>query len=140
MSKETKYVIKNLETGEYFVGWELVKNTKGDYTFRNGLSNGGQWNNVLNKTPKFSLEITPKIYNTHGGARKIISEFVGASFAKHDKMKPSEKILFGDTRIAKYEIVPCTIKIVEKKRAKKTKETTGGSLSSERPGNGPVLE
>lgn len=140
MSKETKYVIKNLETGEYFVGWELVKNAKGDFTFRQGLSNGGKWNDVLAKTPKFSSNATPKIYNSHGGARKIISEFAGISFASYDKMSTSEKILFGNANISKYEIVPCTIKIVEKKRAKKAKETTGGSLSSEGPGNGPVLE
>lgn len=120
MLKETKYVIKNVETGEYFVGWKGEQNEKGNFVFRKPVHKT-YWGDVVKKVPAFSLEKMPKIYNSRGGARKIISEFVGASYAKQDKLNTSEKVLFGDSNLSKYEIVPCTIKIVEKrKRAKKS--------------------
>jgi hypothetical protein len=139
MSKEEKYVIKNTETGEYFVGWKPATNDKGQFLYRKGVHQS-YWGQVVQKVPAFSNITTPKIYNSRGGARKIISEFVGSSFAKQDKLNASEKVLFGDSNLAKYEIVPCTIKIVEKRNGKKSKKNTGGGLPSEGPGDGPVLE
>lgn len=119
MLNKTKFIIKNVETNEYFVGWELVRNDKGHILMRKGLSNGA-WGDVPVKVPSFSTEQSPKLYNTYGGARKIISEFAGSSFAKQDKLKPTEKVLFGDAKLAKYEIIECKIKLVEvKSRGKK---------------------
>lgn len=115
MSKEIKYVIKNVETGEYFVGWQAARDTKGNVLYRKGVHNT-YWGDVVQKIPLFSNIITPKIYNSRGGARKIISEFVGSSFAKQDKLNTSEKVLFGNSKLSQYEIIPCTVKIVERKK------------------------
>lgn len=118
---KSKFLIKNIETGEYFVGWKPVVNDKGNYQFRKGISNGAWGAGVVVKNPLFSKDEPPKLYNTYGGARKIISEFVGKSFAKTDKLNPTQKVLFGDADVTKYEIVECRLKIVEVKRGKTAK-------------------
>lgn len=118
---KNKFVIKNIETGQYFVGWQAALNDKGNYKFRKGISNGSWGESVVVKNPKFSNEEPPKLYNTYGGARKIISEFVGKSFAKTDKLNPTEKVLFGDSDVTKYEIIECRLKLVEVKRGKTAK-------------------
>lgn len=115
MPKEIKYIIKNVETNEYFVGWEYAKDAKGNYLRRKGISNGSWGDHVTVKNPFFSKSQMPKLYNSHGGARKIISEFAGVSFAKNDKLTSTEKVLYGNAQLTKYEIVPVKVKLVEVK-------------------------
>lgn len=118
---KSKFLIKNIETGEYFVGWNYAQDEKGGYKMRRGISNGAWGDHVVVKNPKFSTDEPPKLYNTYGGARKIISEFVGKSFAKTDKLNQTQKVLFGDADVTKYEIVECRLKIVEVERGKTAK-------------------
>ncbi len=115
---KSKFVIKNIETSEYFVGWDYARDKHGRHIMRTGLSNGAYSNGVVAKVPKFSKEESPKLYNTYGGARKIISEFAGTSFAKNDKLNSTEKVLFGDAKLTKYEILECRLKLVEVKPGK----------------------
>ena len=117
--RKTKFVIKNIETGQYFIGWEPAMSPKGTHIYRKGISNGSWGDSVLVKVPNFSTDEPPKLYNTYGGARKIISEFVGKSFAKNDKLNSTEKVLFGDAKLTKYEILECRLKLVEVKKKNK---------------------
>ncbi len=117
MHKEIKYVIKNVDTGEYFIDWELATDVNGRYIRRKPI-HSSYYNSVFVKVPRFSKTMYPKIYNSYGGARKIISEFVGSSFAKEDKLNNTEKILYGDKELSKYQVVKCTVKIVELKDGK----------------------
>lgn len=111
-----KYVIKNIETNEFFMGWEPALDKNGQWLKRPPV-HASYWKSVFVKKPKFSkiIDELPKIYNSHNGARKIISEFVGTSLADQDKLNNAEKVLFGDKELAKYVIVRCRIKLIELK-------------------------
>lgn len=115
MSKEIKYVIKNVETNEYFTGWQFAVDAHGKHILRDPISNKSWGTKVYAKSPIFSKQITPKLYNTHGGAQKIISEFAGISYASNAKLNPTQKVLFGNKDLTKYEIVPVKLKLVEVK-------------------------
>ena len=127
MFNKRKFVIKNIETNEYFIGWDFAKDAQGRYVHRPGIGNSSWGNTVLVKSPIFSKKDTPKLYNTYGGARKIISEFVGSSYAKVDKLNQAQKVLFADSKLTKYEIVECKIKLVEVKKKSVVTKVAGES-------------
>lgn len=109
-----KFVIKNIETGDYFVRWDYAKDKKGNWVHRQPVHPGHYYGSPIVKIPFFSKTDYPKLYNTNGGARKVISEFVGQSYADHQKMNPTQKVLFGNKDLTKYEIVEIELKIKEK--------------------------
>ena len=110
----SKFIIKNIETGEYFVGWDYAKDNKGRTLQRGPVHPGHYYSNPVVKVPSFSKEVFPKIYSTSGGARKIISEFTGQSYANHQKLNQTQQILFGNKDLTKYAIVEVDLQIKEK--------------------------
>ena len=125
MFNKRKFIIKNIETGEYFTGWEFPKDAQGRYMHRPAINSSSWGGTVIVKNPLFSKKETPKLYNTYGGARKIISEFVGSSYAKVDKLNQAQKVLFADSKLTKYEIVECKVKLVDVKKKLKVDKIPG---------------
>jgi len=111
---KSKFLIKNIETGGYFVGWDYAKDAKGRFIQRPPVHPGHYYGDPIVKVPSFSKDEFPKLYNSVGGARKVISEFVGQSYAKHQKLNPTQQVLFGSKDLTKYQIVEVELKIKEK--------------------------
>ena len=108
---KSKFIIKDIVTGEYFIGWDFGKDTKGNFLYREPVHPGHYYGKVVVKKPIFSKTDFPKLYNTIGGAGKVISEFTGQSYRKQEKMNASQKVLFGSKDLSKYEIVEVCLKI-----------------------------
>lgn len=111
---KSKFIIKNIETGGYFIRWDYAKDKKGNWIQRPPVHPGHYYGNPLVKVPFFSKDELPKLYNSTGGARKVISEFVGQSYAKHQKMNTAQQVLYGSKDLTKYQIVEVELKIKEK--------------------------